>query len=148
MSRSEGLGAPFLHRPSVEELNKICDNTLVSHLGIEITTLGNDFLRGTMPVDERTRQPYGLLHGGASVALAETLGSIAGNLCLDNSRRLVVGMEISTNHVRSVTRGLVTGTAKPIHIGRSTQVWDIQVEDDQGQLCAASRLTLAVVPKQ
>lgn len=132
----------------MDALNAACQNTLVSHLGIEIIELGNDYLRGTMPVDERTRQPYGLLHGGASVALAETLGSMAGNLCLDNQRRLVVGMEISTNHVRSVTRGLVTGTAKPIHIGRTTQVWDIQIEDDQGHLCAASRLTLAVVPKQ
>ncbi len=96
-----------------------------------------------MPVDARTRQPFGLLHGGASVALAETLGSIAGNLCVARGR--VVGLEINANHVRATTEGFVHGTARPLHIGRSTQVWEIRIEDDAGRLTCISRLTLAVV---
>jgi 1,4-dihydroxy-2-naphthoyl-CoA hydrolase len=101
-----------------------------------------------MPVDQRTRQPFGLLHGGASVALAETLGSAAGNHCLDGERSVAVGLEISANHLRPMTQGWVIGTARPIHIGRSTQVWDIRIESEAGQMICISRLTLAVVPKQ
>ena len=116
---------------------------MIAALGIEITELGDDFLRGRMPVDARTRQPYGLLHGGASVALAETLGSMAGNLCLQQGQ--AVGLEINANHLRAATRGWVTGTARPLHVGRTTQVWEIRIEDDAGRPTCVSRLTLAVV---
>ncbi|UNK51147.1 hotdog fold thioesterase [Lysobacter sp. S4-A87] len=115
-------------------------------LGIVFTEIGHDFVRGTMPVDERTRQPYGLLHGGASVLLAETLGSSAGNLCV-GSDEVCVGIEINANHLRAAREGVVTGTARPIHIGARTQVWDIRIEDERGRLVCISRLTLAVVPR-
>lgn len=138
----------FRTKPDIARLNAHSRGTLGQSLGIEFTEAGPDFLRGRMPVDERTKQPYGLLHGGASVALAETLGSAAGNHCLDGDRSVAVGLEISANHLRPVTQGWVTGTARPIHIGRSTQVWDIRIEDDAGHQTCVSRLTLAVVPKQ
>ncbi|MCK7592250.1 hotdog fold thioesterase [Pseudomarimonas salicorniae] len=138
----------FKRRPTLEQLNAQRQGTLVDALGIQITALGDDFIRGSMPCDERTRQPFGLLHGGASVALAETLGSMAGNLCLDNERFLAVGLEISANHLRPVTRGSVHGTARAIHVGKQTQVWDIRIEDDDGRMSCISRLTLAVIPKQ
>ena len=138
----------FRRRPSIEELNRQSVNTLSSALGMEITELGEDFIRGRMLCDERTRQPFGLLHGGASVALAETLGSVAGNLCLDSDRFLAVGLEISANHLRPVTQGAVIGVARPIHVGRNTQVWDIRIEDEEGRMTCISRLTLAVIPKQ
>ena len=134
--------------PDLNRLNAHGRSTLIEALGIEFTEAGADFLRGRMPVDERTRQPYGLLHGGASVALAETLGSAAGNHCLDSERSVAVGLEISANHLRPMTQGWVIGTARPIHIGRSTQVWDIRIEDEAGHMICISRLTLAVVPKQ
>ena len=137
----------FLRRPSLDVLNRGGADTLLAALGIEITELGEDFLRGRMPVDARTRQPYGLLHGGASVALAETLGSMAGNLCLDAERYVAVGLEVNANHLRPVTAGHVTGTARPIHLGRSTQVWDIRIEDAAGRPSCVARLTLAVVLK-
>ena len=121
-------------------------DTLVSHLGIVITEAGDDWLRGTMPVDARTVQPYGILHGGASVALAETLGSVAGNLCVDTTKEMVVGLEINANHVRAMRGGRVTGTARALHVGRSTQLWEIRIENDEGKLVCVSRLTLAVVP--
>ena len=116
-----------------------------SHLDIRLTELGEDYLRGTMPVDERTRQPFGLLHGGASVVLAETLGSTASNLCLDTSKFYAVGQEISANHLRSARLGRVTGTARPVHLGSRSQVWDIRLEDEAGRLTCVSRLTMAVV---
>jgi len=105
-------------------------------------------LRGTLPVDARTKQPFGLLHGGASVLLAETLGSLAANLCLDPAESLAVGLDINANHLRAVTSGTVTGTARPLHLGRTTQVWEIRIEDERGKLVCISRLTLAVVPRQ
>ena len=132
---------------SLEQINASSRNTLVSTLDIRVVEVGEDFLRGTMPVDERTRQPFGLLHGGASVALAETLGSLAGNLCLDPAKEIAVGLDINANHIRAVTSGLVTGTARALHVGRSTQVWEIRIEDDKQRLVCISRLTLAVVPK-
>lgn len=138
----------FLQQTSVEQLNTTTAGTLVDHLGIVFTELGDDFIRGTMPVDARTRQPFGLLHGGASVALAETLGSTAGNLCLDPEVSMAVGLEISANHVRAMTQGTVTGTARALHVGRNTQVWDIRIENEAGQLVCISRLTMAVVPRQ
>ena len=129
----------------IAAVNALRSNTLVAHLGIELTETGPDWLRGTMPVDARTHQPYGLLHGGASVALAETLGSMAGAFCVDPAQHRVVGLEINANHVRGVREGFVTGTAKAVHIGRSTQVWEIKITDEADKLVCVSRLTLAVV---
>ncbi|HVK50415.1 MAG TPA: hotdog fold thioesterase [Pseudoxanthomonas sp.] len=127
-------------------INAHARNSLVAHLGIELTEVGEDWLRGTMPVDARTHQPFGILHGGASVALAETLGSMAGNLTVDTSKDMVVGVEINANHLRAVREGVVTGTARPLHVGRTTQVWEIRIENEQGKLVCVSRITLAVVP--
>lgn len=115
---------------------------MCDHIGIEVTEVGDDYLRGTMPVDRRTIQPMGLLHGGASVALAETLGSIAANLCCEEGF-YCVGLEINANHLRSATSGKVTGTTRPIHIGRSTQVWEIKIEDEHGRTTCVSRITMA-----
>jgi uncharacterized protein (TIGR00369 family) len=119
---------------------------MVETLGIVVTEAGDDWLRGTMPVDARTRQPYGLLHGGASVALAETLGSMAGGLCVDITREAVVGLEINANHLRAVREGTVTGTARALHVGRSTHVWEIRIENEAGKPVCISRITLAVIP--
>ena len=121
-------------------------NTLMETLGIRLTAIGDDWLRGTMPVEPRTHQPFGLLHGGASVALAETLGSTAALLTLDPTQELAVGLDINANHVRGVRSGLVTGTATALHLGRSTQVWEIRSENEAGALVCLSRLTMAVVP--
>ncbi|MDH4104928.1 MAG: hotdog fold thioesterase [Gammaproteobacteria bacterium] len=115
------------------------------HLDLRLTEIGDDFLRGTMPVDERTRQPFGLLHGGANAVLAESLGSVAGNLSLDTSKFHAVGQQISANHLRSVRSGRVTGTARPVHLGGRSQVWDIQIHDEAGNLTCVSRLTMAVM---
>jgi len=147
LSGDQPRAGVFRRRPSIEQLNRFSAETAVAALGIEITELGEDFLRGTMPVDARTRQPAGLLHGGASVLLAETLGSLAGNLCVDSELASVVGIEINANHLKGVRSGLVTGTARPLHLGRSTQVWEIQIEDELGRRVCVSRLTLAVTPK-
>ena len=133
--------------PDIEQLNRMSHDTAASNLGIEIVEVGDDYIRATMPVDARTRQPFGLLHGGASVLLAETLGSIAGVLTLDTSRELAVGLEINANHVRAVRDGVVTGTARPLHVGRTTQVWEIRIETAKGDLACVSRITLAVVPR-
>lgn len=130
---------------NLETLNAWSRRTLMRTLDIRITEVGDDYLRGTMPVDDRTRQPYGILHGGASVALAETLGSTAAMLCCEDGRA-AVGLEINANHLRAVREGLVTGTALPIHVGRSTQVWEIRIENEAGELTCVSRLTMAVVP--
>ena len=136
---------PFRHRPSLEALNRVAHGNAIGNLGIVITEQGEDFLRGTLPVDERTLQPYGLLHGGASAMLAETLASHAANLCLeDPARQQAVGLELNCNHIRAARSGTVTGTARALHVGRSTQVWEIRIEDEQGRLVCASRLTLAV----
>ncbi|HET6545436.1 MAG TPA: hotdog fold thioesterase [Rhodanobacteraceae bacterium] len=132
----------------LDTVNGWNSNTLCEHLGMRVTEIGEDFLCGTMPVDARTRQPFGLLHGGASVALAETLGSLAGNLCLDPAVEMAVGLDINANHVRAVTEGTVTGTARVLHLGRSTQVWEVRIEDERGALVCISRLTLAVVPRR
>lgn len=136
----------FRDTVSIEALNALSRTTLIEHLGIVFTAAGEDWISATMPVDERTRQPYGILHGGASVVLAETLGSSAGNLCVDTTEQVCVGLEINANHIRAMRGGVVTGTARAVHVGRSTQVWDIRIEDDGGRLVCTSRLTLAVVP--
>jgi 1,4-dihydroxy-2-naphthoyl-CoA hydrolase len=130
---------------TIEELNGAPSGTLIHHLGIRFTEVGADYLRGTMPVDERTKQPFGLLHGGASVALAETLGSMGAAMCIDPSKFLCVGQEINANHVRAVSSGLVTGTARPLHIGGRTHVWTIEIVNEAGKLVCASRLTMAVI---
>ena len=130
-------------RYSLEELNAGASGTLAGVIGIAFTEIGPDFVRGTMPVDERTRQPYGLLHGGASVALAETLGSMGANMCVDRSRYLCVGQEINANHVRPVKSGLVTGTARPLHLGARSQVWTIEIVNQSDKLVCVSRLTIA-----
>ena len=131
---------------TVEQLNDMSTDTAIASLGIVFTEIGDDYLRATMPVDGRTHQPYGLLHGGASALLAETLGSTAGGLAAPEGCG-VVGIEINANHLRGVRSGLVTGTARALHVGRSTQVWDIRIEDERGRAVCVSRLTLAVIPK-
>ena len=131
---------------TLETLNTLGAGTMARPLGIVFTEIGEDFIRGTMPVDDRTRQPLGLLHGGASVALAETLGSTGANLCVDDSR-LCLGQEINANHVRSARTGTVTGTARPLHIGGRSQVWGIDIVDEAGALVCISRLTMAVIPR-
>ena len=136
---------PFRQRPDLAALNERNKGNAVGHLGIVFTEQGEDFFRGTMPVDQRTLQPYGLLHGGASVLLAETLASMAANLCLeDPAAGPAVGLEINANHLRAKTEGMVTGTARPLHVGRSTQVWEIRIEDEQQRPVCVSRLTLAM----
>jgi 1,4-dihydroxy-2-naphthoyl-CoA hydrolase len=122
--------------------------TLLDALGIEITRITEDEIVGTMPVDGRTHQPMGLLHGGASVALAETLGSIGANLCVDPKTHYCVGLDINANHISGVREGIVTGTARPLHVGRTTQVWEIRITSEQGKLVCVSRLTMAVVAKK
>ncbi|MCP5356779.1 MAG: hotdog fold thioesterase [Pseudomonadales bacterium] len=126
-------------------MNEHLRATAAQSLGIEITEIGNDFMRGRMPVDARTVQPQGIVHGGASVLLAETLGSIAANYCLREPGQHAVGLEINANHLRAVASGWVTGTARPIHLGGSTQVWEIRMEDDSGRPTCVSRLTMAVI---
>ena len=134
-------------KPEIDELNQRGQGTAVSALGIEITELGDDFLKGTMPVDDRTRQPLGILHGGASVLFAESLGSIAANYVIDHDKAYCVGMEVNANHIRSIREGMVMGIARPLHLGRSTQVWEIRIHDQQDRLICISRLTMAVVQK-
>jgi len=131
-----------------DDVNAMSRNTMMATLGIRISEIGDDYVRGTLPVDARTHQPYGLLHGGASVALAETLGSFAAMLTLDPSVEAAVGLDINANHVRGVKSGTVTGTARALHLGRSTQVWEIRIEDERGKLVCISRLTMAVIPSQ
>ena len=139
--------SPFRRATTLDALNALSRGTAMEPLGIVFTELGADFVRGTMPVDARTRQPYGLLHGGASVLLAETLGSTAGGLCVGEDEG-VVGIEINANHISAVREGVVTGTARPVHLGRSTQVWEIRIEEADGRLVCLSRLTLAVIRRR
>ena len=121
------------------------DTTIMGFLGIEFTDRGDDYLKGTMPVDHRTHQPMGILHGGASVVLAETLGSSATSMCLDLSKEYCVGLDINANHIRAVRSGIVTGVARPIHIGRSTHVWEINIVDEQQRKVCVSRITMAIL---
>lgn len=137
----------FKESATVESINAWARNTLPGHIGIEFTAIGDDFLEARMPVDDRTRQPLGMLHGGASVALAETLGSVAATLCVDESR-FCVGLEINANHIKSVRDGFVTGITKPIHIGKQTQIWEIRISNDLDQLICISRITIAVLEKK
>lgn len=122
-------------------------NTMMEHLGIEYTAVGPDSITARMPVDHRTHQPFGLLHGGASVVLAETLGSVAAYLCLDGTKQYAVGLDINANHIRAVKRGWVYGTTRPLHIGGKTQVWEIRITTEEGALVCISRITMAVLDR-
>jgi 1,4-dihydroxy-2-naphthoyl-CoA hydrolase len=133
---------------TLQTIQRLSPGTLVEHLGIEFVELGQDFIRAKMPVDGRTRQPMGLLHGGASVALAETLGSVAANCCIDNKIQACVGLEINANHIKSVREGFVVGTARPIHIGKRTHVWEIKIANESGDLVCISRITMAIIDKR
>src|SRR5215203_2933098 len=132
----------------VENLTVLGRDTMSEHSGIGFMEIGGDDLKARMPVDHRTRQPYGLLHGGASCVLAETLGSIGSAIVIDSSRFICVGIEINANHIRGAKQGFVTGIAKPIHLGSSTHVWDIRISDEKEQLICISRLTVAILPKK
>ncbi len=129
---------------TVESVTERMQSCMLTHVGIKITNISGDSLTGTMPVDHRTKQPFGILHGGASVVLAESLGSLAGNMACSEGYG-VVGVEINANHLRKETKGYVTGVARPIHIGRRTQVWDIVISNEDGKKVCVSRLTLAVI---
>lgn len=131
---------------TLEELYSRKDKiqNLTHALGIELTEIGEDYLKGTMPIDERTHQPRGIMHGGASCVLAETLGSFAALYCVDKSKQHTVGQDIHTTHIRSISSGIVTGTARPVHLGRSTQIWSIDITDEHGKLISITRLTMFV----
>jgi len=134
--------------PTLDDLTTLSAGTLADHLGIDYTAIGDDSVSARMPVDRRTVQPFGLLHGGASVALAETLGSMGANLCVDPATKICVGLEINANHVRAARSGYVIGTASPIHIGGSTQLWQTRIVDEQERLICISRLTVAVLDRK
>ena len=138
----------FQQGVTLQQANKMCENTLVSHLGIEFTAIGEDFIEAKMPVDHRTHQPMGLLHGGASVALAETMGSVGAVCTLDYAKQFCVGLEINANHIKSVRSGFVLGTARPIHLGKKTQVWEIKITNEQQELVCISRITMAILDKK
>lgn len=129
---------------TLENLNQLCSNSAVSHLGIEISAFGEDWIEATMPVDHRTMQPFGLLHGGISVALAETIGSLAGYLAIEENK-IAVGLDINAHHLRSVKQGIVTAKATPISLNRNIHVWQIDIRDEQDKLCCVSRLTLSIL---
>jgi 1,4-dihydroxy-2-naphthoyl-CoA hydrolase len=141
------LSMPIWFDPSitVSQLQALSPGTMGSVLGIEFTEIGENFLKARMPVDERTRQPYGLLHGGASATLAETIGSVASAYVVDHTKYYCVGLEINANHIRGVRSGYVYGTATPLHLGQSTHVWDIRIHDEREKLICVSRLTVAIL---
>lgn len=136
----------WFKQPDLAELNGRPSNHIGALLGIEFTEIGEDYIKGRMPVDARTHQPVGILHGGASVVLAETLGSVASNLVLNPERNMGVGLEVNANHLRPVKEGWVTGVCTPIHIGGKTHIWDIKIYNEAGKMTCISRLTVAVVP--
>ena len=133
---------------TIADFEPLGKNTMGEYIGIEWVELGDDFLKARMPVDNRTKQPYGLLHGGASCVLAETIGSVASAMVVDHNRFACVGLEINANHVRSATSGFVTGIATPLHLGANTHVWDIKIYDEIQKLVCVSRLTVAVIPRK
>lgn len=133
---------------TLEQIEAFQKNTMTDHLGIKITDYGNNYICGKMPVDHRTKQPYGLLHGGASVAFAETLGSIGAGMQIDYNNQSVVGIEINASHLKSIKKGWVYGRAQPLRVGKTIQVWDINITDKDDNLICASRLTLAVIKKR
>ena len=138
----------FNQNATIADLNSLSANTIAQQLGIVFTLIAEDRIEATMPVDHRTHQPMGLLHGGASVTLAETLGSVAAMLCIDMNKQYCVGLEINANHIRSVKQGLVKGVTRPIHIGKKTQVWDIRISTETDELVCISRITMAILDKK
>lgn len=144
MEKSAGI---FKQGYTIDAVQKTGVGTLAEALGIRITGISENSVTGTMPVDSRTIQPQGILHGGASVALAETIGSISANLTIDHSKQYCVGLEINANHVKAVRSGMVTATSSALHIGRTTQVWEIRITNETGSLVCISRLTIAVLNK-
>lgn len=138
----------FNQELTLEKLNPLLPDTMAGYLGIEWVEIGDDFLKARMPVDKRTIQPYGLLHGGASCVLAETIGSIASAMVVDHAKFYCVGLEINANHIRSARSGFVTGVASPLHLGSSTHVWDIKIYDEQEKLTCACRLTVMILPRR
>lgn len=138
----------WFEEPDLEKIKSQFPGTIIGHIGIELLEIGPDYLKGRMPVDQRTIQPVGILHGGASVVLAETLGSLAAGLCVDRRKKRAVGLEINANHLRSVNRGFVYGVAQPVRIGKTTQVWDIRISNEEGQLTCISRITMAVIEQE
>jgi 1,4-dihydroxy-2-naphthoyl-CoA hydrolase len=140
---------PIFHSPLLlDDLNKMSVNNMLEALGIVFTRVGDDFIEAKMPVDHRTVQPFGLLHGGASVTLAETLGSVAAFCCLDPAKQYCVGLDINANHIKAVRDGFVTGRVSPLHIGKKTHVWEIKITDDNGGLVCVSRITMAILDKK
>ena len=133
---------------SIEKLKPLGPNTMAAHIGIEWVEVGENFMKAKMPVDHRTNQPYGLLHGGASCVLAETLGSVASAMVSDHSKFYCVGLEINANHVRGVREGYVTGVASPLHLGNTTHIWDIKIYDEKEKLVCVSRLTVAILTRR
>jgi 1,4-dihydroxy-2-naphthoyl-CoA hydrolase len=133
---------------TIADLNKMSANTMVSNIGIEFLAIGPDFITAKMPVDARTIQPYGLLHGGATVALAETLGSVAAHASIDASKYMAVGLEINANHVKSIRSGYVYGKAYPLHVGKRTHVWEIKIRNEAEELISISRITVSIIEKR
>ncbi|MAR01891.1 MAG: esterase [Oceanospirillaceae bacterium] len=136
----------WFQTPDIVAANRQMENTACSHLGIEITEIGDDWVKGTMPAEPRTFQPMGLVHGGANVLFAETLGSMAANMCIDNRVEYAVGQEVNANHLRGVRSGVLTGIANIVHKGRTSQVWEIRIYNDEEKLSCISRLTMAIIP--
>ncbi len=132
----------------LEQLDALLGNTMASFLGLKFTEVGEDFLRMSMPVNEKTVQPYGYIHGGANCVLIETVGSIASALVIDISKEYCVGIEINANHLRSVTKGVVIGTARPLHLGRTTHVWEVKIQDEENRLSCAGRITVAILQQK
>ena len=141
------MASIWYRTPDPALIDAMSKGTIDEHLGIKITQVGDDYLSGTMPADKRTFQPYGIVHGGANVVLAETLGSIAGAHVIDTNSLLCLGQEVSATHLRPVSSGMVTGTARPIHLGKRSHVWEIRLENDQGKLSCIANLILAIVAK-
>ncbi|PIB35359.1 thioesterase [Reichenbachiella sp. 5M10] len=133
---------------TLDVINDFSKNTLVEHVGIQFTEIGSDYIVATMPVDHRTHQPMGLLHGGASVVLAESLGSVAATMTLDHDAQYAVGLDINANHIKSAREGVVTGKASPLHIGKKTHVWEIKIHNENGDLVCVSRITMAIIDKK
>jgi len=142
------MGIWFKKDLSLDHLRQLGKGTMSEHLGLEFSALGEDYIKATMPVDHRTNQPYGLLHGGASCVLAETLGSVASAMVIDYDKFLCVGLEINANHIRGVREGRVTGVSTPLHLGSTTHVWDIKIYDEREKLVCVSRLTVAIIPRK
>lgn len=145
MSQPQDRPSIFKRQLSAADINRMHEGTMCEHIGLEITEVGPDYLRGRMPADGRTKQPMGIVHGGASVTLAETLGSVSAFMCTEPGMA-AVGLDINANHIRSVREGWVHGHCSPVHVGRTTQVWQIDLRDDQGRITCSSRLTMAVIP--